>query len=302
MPILYQNINLKSLYFFTVVVESGGFSQAEKKLYVSAGTVSNHMDVLEKTLGYRLCTRGRAGFALTPNGKIFYKSVLKYLNHSTDFWQKSTELKQILTGTVAIGCMDMSSNDINNKVHKILKKIHNDPKNTIDFQLSFMPSPDLEVEVLRGTLNMAICFSGNQHASLRYIPLYTEKQWLYCGKQHPLFNVPDTDISDDCLSQHIFSTRHYATQHPILNPSNIIGKSNNMEGHLMYVKSSIALGFLPVYMAAPFCQQGTMRPICKNRLYNEVPIYLVFPNIKKKTRLMQYALDTIYDVYGIGNR
>ena len=50
MPILYQNINLKSLYFFTVVVESGGFSQAEKKLYVSAGTVSNHMDVLEKNL------------------------------------------------------------------------------------------------------------------------------------------------------------------------------------------------------------------------------------------------------------
>ena len=54
-------------------------SAAELELNIGTSTVSRHVKDLETRLGLTLCRRGRAGFALTPEGPRVYEETLRLL-------------------------------------------------------------------------------------------------------------------------------------------------------------------------------------------------------------------------------
>ena len=60
--------DLHLLRLFVTVVEAGGFSAAQGVLGLSQPSISQQMARLETRLGYRLCSRGKRGFALTDGG------------------------------------------------------------------------------------------------------------------------------------------------------------------------------------------------------------------------------------------
>ena len=64
-----HDLDLHHLRLFVSVVEAGGFSAAQGALGLSQPTISQHMARLETRLGYRLCSRGKAGFRLTAKGE-----------------------------------------------------------------------------------------------------------------------------------------------------------------------------------------------------------------------------------------
>ena len=63
------DFDLRLLRVFKTVSECGSFSAAESLLGITCSAISLHMSDLEKRLGMRLCQRGRAGFALTEEGR-----------------------------------------------------------------------------------------------------------------------------------------------------------------------------------------------------------------------------------------
>jgi hypothetical protein len=62
-------MDLRLLRVFKTVVDCGGMAAAELELNIGTSTVSRHVKDLEVRLGLTLCRRGRAGFALTPEGQ-----------------------------------------------------------------------------------------------------------------------------------------------------------------------------------------------------------------------------------------
>ena len=64
-----SDMDLRLLQVFKAVVECGGMAAAELELNIGTSTVSRHVKDLETRLGLTLCRRGRAGFALTPEGQ-----------------------------------------------------------------------------------------------------------------------------------------------------------------------------------------------------------------------------------------
>jgi DNA-binding transcriptional LysR family regulator len=80
-----SDIDLRLLRVFRIVVERGGFAQAEAELNVSRAAISLSMADLEKRLGLRLCRRGRAGFALTDEGRRVYDSLVRGLTSVENF-------------------------------------------------------------------------------------------------------------------------------------------------------------------------------------------------------------------------
>ena len=61
-----SDMDLRLLRVFRVVADCGGMAAAELELNIGSSTISRHIKDLETRLGLRLCRRGRAGFALTP--------------------------------------------------------------------------------------------------------------------------------------------------------------------------------------------------------------------------------------------
>ena len=67
------DIDVKLLRVFCTIVECDGFSQAQSELNLSRSTISTHMANLETRVGFKLCSRGRAGFALTAGSNQMYQ-------------------------------------------------------------------------------------------------------------------------------------------------------------------------------------------------------------------------------------
>ena len=74
-----QDIDLKSLRVFKAIVEAGGLAGAQAVLNSSQSTLSTQLGDLEKRLGFRLCRRGRGGFALTQQGQRLLEALEDYL-------------------------------------------------------------------------------------------------------------------------------------------------------------------------------------------------------------------------------
>ncbi|MEX5669688.1 LysR family transcriptional regulator, partial [Pseudomonas neuropathica] len=64
-----HDLDLHLLRLFVSVVECGGFSAAQGELGLSQSSISQQMAKLETRLGYRLCSRGKGGFKITPKGE-----------------------------------------------------------------------------------------------------------------------------------------------------------------------------------------------------------------------------------------
>ena len=60
---------LKQLKYFISIVEKGNFTEAAEENYISQSAISQQIQSLESELGYKLLTREKRTFSLTPAGK-----------------------------------------------------------------------------------------------------------------------------------------------------------------------------------------------------------------------------------------
>lgn len=62
---------LKQLKYFQAVVRLNSFSAAAEENYISQSAISQHVQALERELGFPLLRRGNRSFTLTPPAHTF---------------------------------------------------------------------------------------------------------------------------------------------------------------------------------------------------------------------------------------
>ena len=65
---------LRQIKYFIAVVESGSFTEAAEKLFISQSAVSQQIRALESELGVTLLIRKNRCFTLTQAGEYFYRN------------------------------------------------------------------------------------------------------------------------------------------------------------------------------------------------------------------------------------
>src|SRR5690606_997745 len=100
------DIDLRLLRVFHSVAEYGSFAAAESALGISSSAISLHMSELEKRLGMRLCQRGRAGFALTDEGREVLRASAAMMAAIEDFRSEINLMHKRLRGELNIGLMN----------------------------------------------------------------------------------------------------------------------------------------------------------------------------------------------------
>jgi DNA-binding transcriptional LysR family regulator len=101
-----SDIDLKLLRVFAAIVESGGIAHAQVALNLSQSTISTQLAELEKRLGFRLCRRGRAGFALTPAGERLYAASGDLFGAVDRFQKVTADVSGEMKGVLKIGTVD----------------------------------------------------------------------------------------------------------------------------------------------------------------------------------------------------
>jgi len=254
--------SIKHMKTFCTVVEYGGFVGAQASLGMSQPAISTHIRDFEIRLGFRLCQRGRGGFRLTEKGEITYRKCREMLNAIADFDADLGELRNKLTGVLRVGLID---NTVTNSEFPIPDAIHRfySRDNDVSLSLTVLSPEDLERELLSGNIHLAIGIFSNSHNAIRYRHLYTETHKFYCGRRHPLFDLPDEEISLDRLRKHPISSRTYLQQADLqyFRKNHNTASVSNMEAQAILISSGSFMGFLPVHYAQQWVDKGEMRPL-----------------------------------------
>ncbi len=86
-------MELEQLRIFVAVAESGSFTKAAKKLYISHSTTSRAVTALENELGLSLFDRGNRILSLTGAGELLLKESRELLFKAEKLEQRMKALK-----------------------------------------------------------------------------------------------------------------------------------------------------------------------------------------------------------------
>ena len=73
-------MNERQLESFILSADEKSFSKAATKSYISTPALVQQINLLEKSIGFKLFNRNHSGISLTPSGEIFYKSAKEILD------------------------------------------------------------------------------------------------------------------------------------------------------------------------------------------------------------------------------
>jgi DNA-binding transcriptional LysR family regulator len=259
----FTDFELKLLRVFRAVVDCGGFSLAEVELGLTKSAISKHVNDLEIRLGVRLCERGRSGFALTPEGKVVYDSTTRLQVALEEFRSRINSFHSELIGEFYIGFIDSLVTSQDPLLQQILADyVGAHPGLMLRMVVGSASEIDRAVEERR--LHIGISVISAESASMVTVPLLTEIGYLYCSREHELFGLEDSAISDERLSrcalvQHGYSAAENRLIAQLrLNPK---AMSHQTEGILFLILAGRHIGFLPAHYAKSWVADGAIRAI-----------------------------------------
>ncbi|WP_151713910.1 LysR family transcriptional regulator [Acinetobacter bereziniae] len=288
------DFDIKLLKIFKTVCDCHSFTAAESILGISRSAISLHMRDLENRLGIRLCQRGRAGFALTDEGR----EVLQYIEMLTasieDFRAKINQMHNQLKGEFNIGIINNLVTMQSAYITKSLAQLAEENSEVV-INISMSTLSDIECRVLDNRLHAGAIPLVSPLSGLDYFHLYQENSFLYCGENHPLFNHTGK-INPKDLKQWNTVLPNYAISpeamklHQLLNCS---ATASDREGIAFLILTGKFIGFLPDHYARKWVVDGFMKPIMQNVMHYSTPICLITHKGKNVNIILKTFMDIL---------
>ena len=288
-----SDFEIRLLKLFRSVVECGGFSAAESVLGIGRSAISQQMSDLEQRLGLRLCQRGRAGFALTEEGREVYQSTQQLLAALESFRTEVNGLHQHLRGELNIGLTDNLVTVPHMRItHALARLKERGPEVRIHIRMT--PPSEVEQGVLDGRLHIGVVPQAGALSGLEYQSLHDERSLLYCAVGHPLFYVDDQELEDARLDAQdaiapTFRLPPEIQQH--YQQLNCTASASDREGMAFLILTGRYIGYLPDHYASAWVQQGRLRALKPGTRYYDLSL----ASVTRKGRRPHLVLESFLE-------
>jgi LysR family transcriptional regulator, transcriptional activator for bauABCD operon len=290
-----SDFEIRLLKLFRSVVECGGFSAAESVLGIGRSAISQQMSDLEQRLGLRLCQRGRAGFALTEEGREVYQSTQQLLAALESFRTEVNGLHQNLRGELNIGLTDNLVTVPHMRITNALARLK---ERGPDVRIHIRMTPPSEVEqgVLDGRLHIGVVPQAGALSGLEYQSLYDERSLLYCAVGHPLFYVDDQQLEDarldaqDAIAPTFRLPPEIQGQYQQLNCT---ASASDREGMAFLILTGRYIGYLPDHYASAWVQQGRLRALKASTRYYDLSLAAVTRKGRRPHLVLESFLEAL---------
>lgn len=160
-------MTLQQLRYFTTTAETGSFSKAAARLYVTQPSVTHAIRELEAYLDVTLFERRGHMMCLTDAGELFLRYANKALTTLTEGEEELKRFMQSTKGTVTISYFS--------SLHAYLpyitaKYILKHPEEQTEFQMNMATASGLERDILEGRSQLGISTAPTAHG-LQSFPL-----------------------------------------------------------------------------------------------------------------------------------
>lgn len=290
-----SDMDLRLLRVFRAVVDCGGMAAAELELNIGTSTVSRHIKDLEIRLGLTLCRRGRAGFALTPEGEKIYAQTTQLLAATDAFRAGVDEIHQRMGGQLHLAVFDKTASNPQSRIAQAIA-LFADQAPDVGLHLHVAPLTAIERGVLDGQYHLGIVPGHRTSDTLEYTALFGEDMLLYCGSRHPLFgrNLAALDWKD--LRAHDFAGLGYHSPNMKISQRERMPRRAtgfDQESIATLILSGRFLGFLPDHYAQAFVAREQMQAIHPARFHYHCEFLAITrrsPQVSRATRLLQECL------------
>ncbi|KAF1021752.1 MAG: HTH-type transcriptional regulator CysL [Paracidovorax wautersii] len=262
-----SDMDLRLLKVFKSVVECGGMAAAELELNIGTSTVSRHVKDLETRLGLVLCRRGRAGFALTPEGQRVYEETLRLLASVDGFRSSIDDIHCRMGGQLELAVFDKTASNPQARIGEAIARFAQQaPEVSLSVHVASIST--IERGIIDGHFHVGVIPTHRHSQSLAYADLFGETMLLYCGSQHPLYGARHDGLSWDALRDYPFAgLGHHSPNMELSHRANLTRRAtgSDEEAIALLILSGQFLGFLPDHYAGRFEQQGLMQAIAPER-------------------------------------
>ncbi|MBI6799030.1 LysR family transcriptional regulator [Pseudomonas syringae] len=242
-------MDLANLNAFIAIAETGSFSGAGERLYLTQPAISKRIAGLEQQLNVRLFDRLGREVSLTEAGRALLPRAYQILNVLDDTRRALTNLTGEVTGRLTLA----TSHHIGlHRLPPILRAFTRTyPKVALDIQ--FLDSEIAYEEILHGRAELAvITLAPEPHALIRAVPVWDDPLDFVAAPEHPLANSGPMKLEDIVRYPAVFPGGNTFTHHIVsglceaqgLKP-NIAMSTNYMETIKMMVSIGLAWSVLP---------------------------------------------------------
>ncbi len=302
-----SDMDVRLLRVFKSVVECGGMAAAELELNIATSTISRHIKDLETRLGLTLCRRGRAGFALTPEGERIHAETLRLLAATDAFRASVDDIHQRMGGQLHLAVFDKTASNPEAHIAQAVALFRaRAPEVALHLHVGTMSV--IERGVMDGQFQLGIIPEHRRSDSLSYDELFGETMRLYCARPHALWQSEASKSavpSWDDLRHYDFAGLGYHSPNMDLAHRQHLRRSAtgyDQEAVATLILSGCFLGFLPEHYAVSFVQTGQMRAVQPDVLRYDCTFSTITrrsPTPSRATELLRACLVQAHNAAGV---
>lgn len=175
-------MELRQLKYFVAVARTLSFSEAARQLYVTQGTLSQQIMLLEDELGSLLFERTSHKVALTEPGMVLFPLAKNIIQQVEQCKLQLGDLRKALGGELNIGMTYSFSNLITDTVRDFLKTYPG-----VKLRIYYKTASELYQMMVKGEVDVILAFKPVvQHKDLVSETLFNFDLCAVMRKDHPL--------------------------------------------------------------------------------------------------------------------
>lgn len=258
-----SDADIASLREFVEIVEAGGVTAAQARLGKGKSAISLGLSRLEGRLAMRLCERGRSGFRLTEQGQMVHSAAVQLLGEIGRFNDFIGAATQKLEDKVTLFVDDSFLFEFGEPMSRAIGRISDRyPGLRLTIRMS---SPDhIYASVLEGVADLGFTALSRHTDALAATPVCTEWMGIFCGRQHPLFDMDDAVITPAELRRHSFVATEVTQEEAyseFVRGLMIRATAPTILSRMLLVLSSRYLGVVPISFAQHWVEKGDIREL-----------------------------------------
>lgn len=261
-------MDIQNIRALLMVAETGSFSRAAEKLFITQPAISKRISTLEFSLDCKLFDRLGKNIQLTQAGEALIPSYQKILAEINESERIISALRTDVSGHLRFG----TSHHIG--LHRLPPVLRDFTKQfpKVELDIQFMDSEQAADLILKGSIELAlITLPDNVARPLSTLPIWTDHMQIVVAKDHALAKSKTTTIKQlseygVLIQSHSTHTRNIIDQALKLDSNiKIIMESNYLETIKAMIQNGLGWGVLPESMIDDSLHRLTIRNVKMKR-------------------------------------
>ncbi len=181
---------LEALKIFRDIVETGSYSRAAERNFVTQSAVSQQIKHLEHTLSIRLLERRRQKIGLTPAGQIFYRGSREIISRYDEMLNALQKASHVMEGHIRISTIhNVGTYVLQSYVKNFIKRYPH-----VRIHIEYRKSSQVYEDLLSHRADLGIVAFPTQRNSLQILPFRNDEMVLIAPPTHPFSRKRRIDI------------------------------------------------------------------------------------------------------------